>query len=216
MIASVTFVSALLCGLFFGMLVVGSLAWRRWREAVLFFYLGLVTAAGLVAVLVLNYATTGLPLDNGIEYFWPIIDLRKLERWGVLAEIVPLMAGRLAFAHDALPLASQEMARFVRSVLRTEIAGRLYLVTIAVLILWSAYVGRRSIPSRSGWSLADRLPTAPHANEIAAAARRAPALCLWSLFSRLSRSAAPSQFPSSDTRHLICRCCSRSRWRSGR
>ena len=55
---------------------------RRWQEVMLFVGFGLVTAVGLVAVLLLNYATTGVPLDNGIEYFWPMIDLRKLSTGG--------------------------------------------------------------------------------------------------------------------------------------
>lgn len=80
---------------------------------------------------------------------------------GVLAEIIPLMGGRLGFAHNMLPLTSEEMAKFILSVLRTEIFGRLYRVTIALLILWSIYVGLRSISCRSGWSLANRLTAPP-------------------------------------------------------
>jgi hypothetical protein len=156
--AAVTTVSALLCGLFFALLIAGCAISRRWRQAFLFFGFGLVTAAGLVAVLLLNYTTTGVPLDNGIEYFWPIINLRKLEHWGVLAEIVPLMSGRLGFASGTLPLVSQEMKTFVLGVLRWEILSRIYYLTLTALILWGGYIGLRRLLTHSSPSIAAKLP----------------------------------------------------------
>jgi hypothetical protein len=93
--------------------------------------LGLIAGLGLVAVLALNYVTTGLPLDNGIEFFWSIIDLRRLQDWGVLPHVVLTMAGRLGYARDALPLGSADMREFLKNVFRLDVLFPVAAVTVA-------------------------------------------------------------------------------------
>ena len=75
-------VSAILVGLFFCMLAMGFATVRRWPQALSFFGLATVAGIGLFSVLIINYATTGVPLDNVLQWFWPIVDLRRVETMG--------------------------------------------------------------------------------------------------------------------------------------
>ena len=137
-------VSAILVGLFFCTLTMGFATVRRWPQALSFFGLATAAGIGLLSVLIINYATTGVPLDNALQWFWPIVDLRRLERWGVLPEVVRVAANRLSFAHSELPLTSEPMRIFVKNVFRTE-------------LLWSSvwryrggFVGLGSLPRPAG------------------------------------------------------------------
>ncbi len=128
-VAFVTTVSSLLVGLFYCLLLAGCLLLRNRRNAMAFFGLSVATGAGLVSVLVLNYLTTGVPLDNGMEFFWPIIDLKRLREWGMLPEVVLLMLGRLSMAQSRLPLFSDEMWDFLQRIVRDEVLHRLFVYT---------------------------------------------------------------------------------------
>ena len=66
----------------------------------------------------------------------------------MLAEIVPLMSGRLSFARETMPLASNEMVSFVLGVFRMEILGKVYYVTLTAIILWQGYVCLRWLLAR--------------------------------------------------------------------
>ena len=57
------------------------------KDAKSMFALAVVAGIGLSLVLVLNYATTGMPLDQGLNWFWPIIDLRRVNGWGNIIDV---------------------------------------------------------------------------------------------------------------------------------
>jgi hypothetical protein len=118
-LAFVTAFSVILAGLFFCLMMAGSIIVCHRENAVAFLGLSFVAGAALAAVLVLNYATTGLPLDNGMEVFWPILNLRQLQQWGVLPEVVVAVAERLVLAQSGVPIASAEMLAFLRNIFRT-------------------------------------------------------------------------------------------------
>src|SRR5215212_9851051 len=67
-------------------------------------YLGFagITATVLAAILVLNFVTTGLPLDQGILLLWPFANVEKLEHWGVLPDVIMLLWGRLELANESM------------------------------------------------------------------------------------------------------------------
>jgi hypothetical protein len=142
-------VSAITVGLFFGIFAAGFLAIRQWSKALLFFGLGAAAGIGFVSVLVLNYVTTGVPLDNGLQWTWPIVDLRRVEQWGVLPEVVRIAESRFLFAQSALPLTGDAMANFVNNVFRSETLWSVFGITVVGLLIWGLYGGlRRAARSR--------------------------------------------------------------------
>ena len=53
-----------------------------------FFGLAVAAGLGLVSVLALNYLTTGMPSDIGVNSWWPIIDFQRLNDEGTLFDVV--------------------------------------------------------------------------------------------------------------------------------
>lgn len=100
--------SMLLVGLFAFLLLVGCLALRRYALAIYVFFIGGACAASLAGVLVLNYAVTGVPLDQMIVEFWPIVQLQKLIPLGGLQIAVGIHQGISGMKRAAPPLFSPE------------------------------------------------------------------------------------------------------------
>jgi hypothetical protein len=135
-LAFVTTVSSLLVGLFCCLMTVGCFLVRSRRNALAFFGLSIMAGAGLLSVLILNYLTTGLPLDNGIEIFWPILDIQRLRQWGVIPELLALATGRSSMFQNRLPLVSPDMKSFLLNVFRTESLNFLLRATVALGSVW--------------------------------------------------------------------------------
>ena len=161
--AFVASVSALVIGLFFCILSAAYLARRQWEKGLSFFWLAATAGVGLISVLVLNYVTTGVPLDNGLEWFWPIVDLKRVEEWGVLPEVVLVAAGRVSIAQNPLPIIGEDMREFVENVFRADILWTLYKTTAGALVIWGAYGALRTLLMRRGNRIALHLqrPSAP-------------------------------------------------------
>jgi hypothetical protein len=157
-LAFVTAVSALVIGLFYCILSAGFLACRRWKDAASFFWLAAIAGAGLVSVLVLNFMTTGLPLDNGLEWFWPFVDLQRVEKWGVLPEVVLIAGSRFSIAQNALPVTGEDMREFVNNVFRFDIWQNFFGVTAGAFGIWCVYGGLRNILSGRGDPIAAHFP----------------------------------------------------------
>lgn len=151
-LAFITAFSAIVAGMFFGLMAAICIMVGRRQSALGLLGLGAVAGAGLIAILALNYLTTGLPLDNGLGLFWPIIDVRRLREWGVLPDVVLTMAGRLVFAQSALPLSSVEMRDFLKNVFRVDVLFPLIAVTAAAGLATRLYAGARAVSIRSGRS----------------------------------------------------------------
>ena len=148
-LAFITAFSSVMAGLFCCLMAAGSLIVRHRQNALAFFGLAVVAAAALAAVLALNYATTGLALDNAMELFWPILDLRRLQEWGVLPDVVLLMSQRLPSGQGGLPLTSVEMYDFVRNLFRAVFFPLFLLVfTAAAGFIWPLFLGLRMSFSR--------------------------------------------------------------------
>jgi hypothetical protein len=154
----VTAFSAVIAGAFCAMWAAACLLTGRREHILGLLGLGASAVIGLVAMLLLNYATTGLPLDNGIEYFWSILDIPKLQAWGVLPHIVLTMADRLAMAKDVLPLGSAEMRDFLRNVLRIEVLFPAILMTAAVTLSVALYACGRAASLQAGRHAPAMLP----------------------------------------------------------
>ncbi|HKF95838.1 MAG TPA: hypothetical protein VKB96_14850, partial [Gammaproteobacteria bacterium] len=126
-LAFVTAFSSVLTGLFFCLMAAGAMIVRHRQNTVAFFGLSCVAGGALVVVLALNYATTGLPLDNLMDLWWPILDLDRLQKWGALPDVILLMSQRSPTGQNGLPIASTEMLDFLRNVFRTSFSTSLFL-----------------------------------------------------------------------------------------
>ncbi len=66
-------------------------SWRReWRRAIELLGVASLAAFGVVAMLALNYACTGLPLEHLLLESWPFANLNRLRDLGILFEVIAL------------------------------------------------------------------------------------------------------------------------------
>ncbi len=122
-----------------------------------------VAAATVVAISAVNYLTTGLVSDHDIQLFWPIADVEKLYRWGVL----PLAI--LKYLYEMGAVADEKGAFFALKLLlktmRLDMLGPL--VAGGLIVAFFAVRGRR-------WKLA--APNVALALAVAAAVAMALAI----------------------------------------
>jgi len=100
----VTAEMAAIIGTFFVLLAMYGAAAGRWRLGR--GTLACATVAGVVLLFVLgiNYAATGIPSDQLLLVFWPLVDLTKVARWGVLNEVLWQHFGLSGFAQQRTPV----------------------------------------------------------------------------------------------------------------
>jgi len=126
----------------FGIVALILAAIRDFRPAVL--CAGLSAWAGVVIllVLVLNYVTTGLPIDQPVTRFWPWANVEKLYTLGSLPMVLNLYLGTKRLIASQLPLLSWESFRLIVQTLRLEL---LYpLVGLAAITGLLAFRGRKA------------------------------------------------------------------------
>jgi hypothetical protein len=87
------FLIGIFCVILLSVLVLG----RNWDLARRTFLVGFASGLSIAAVFTLNYLVTGLPSDQYVTEFWPIVNLDWLQRWDLLLNVVLLHQ-----AHDAL------------------------------------------------------------------------------------------------------------------
>jgi hypothetical protein len=105
-------------------------------------FVGLAVAAGLglVSVLALNYLTTGLPSDIGVNTWWPIIDFQRLNDEGTLFDVVNTAFRRSQPVDSPLSFFGPDMAEFVKNVSRFDLLGIFIWGALAGIVVW--LVGR--------------------------------------------------------------------------
>jgi len=79
---------ALIMGPFFALLAAGSLLRRNWQELGRICLAGSAVAGVIVGILTLNYVMTGLASDQALNVTVRFADFERLDRWGVLPQIV--------------------------------------------------------------------------------------------------------------------------------
>ena len=89
-----TILITLQLGFLIGLYLAGFALWfavkRQWQLASIPFF-GCVTAAiTMAAILVINYALTGLVLDQSVLFTWPVVNLAKITQWGAVFETIDL------------------------------------------------------------------------------------------------------------------------------
>ena len=135
-----TTVMAVLIEGFLGLLLIWGMATRQRALAVAAMYGGLGAGIVAIAVLAINYWATGIPLDQGIAYFWPIVDLDKVARWGVLSEVLWQHYGMSKLSHQEVPLFSYASLRLFYIYLRLDIWWPVGALGLAGL-LWAIVSG---------------------------------------------------------------------------
>jgi hypothetical protein len=95
---------AMFLGAVFVLLALWYLARRMYPQSLIGFGLATVTGVVLVGILAVNYLTTGLINDQGIEFLWQFADLDRLDRSGILPLVIKLHWGAMGFIAERLPL----------------------------------------------------------------------------------------------------------------
>ena len=99
-------------------------------------------AGGLVVlVLVLNYVTTGLPIDQPITRFWPWTDVEKLYTLGSLPMVLNLYLGTKGMIAAQFPLLSRDSLNLIMQTLRLDL---LYpLIGLSAITAFLAFRGQK-------------------------------------------------------------------------
>jgi hypothetical protein len=100
----VTLTTALFLGAVFSLLMFWYLIRGERQRSLLCFGFAAITGTALVALLAINYGTTGLFHDQGIVSLWPFADLEKLDRWGVIPQALIAHWGNVQRAAETAPL----------------------------------------------------------------------------------------------------------------
>ena len=106
-----------------------------------------ITGTILASILTLNFFTTGLFLDQGIQLLWPFTNVEKLNRWGVLPEILMLQWGRMGLVKESVPL-SFKFVRFLIQSARLDLLAPLFvggLIVALAAIRARTHIGARGM-----------------------------------------------------------------------
>jgi hypothetical protein len=94
---------------------------KRQKEAIAVAQIGISGTLAALGILFFNFYATGLPSDQGLLFFWKIINFDKLDSWGVLPEIIRLHAWHTGASVSAGPLIKKETPQFIANVFRLDL-----------------------------------------------------------------------------------------------
>jgi hypothetical protein len=103
-----------------------------------FFGLAVSAGMGLVSVLALNYLTTGLPSDVGVNIWWPIIDFQRLRNDGTLFDVVNVAFRRSQAVDSPLSFIGPDKIEFIQNVTRFDLLGPFMWGALAGGVVWAA------------------------------------------------------------------------------
>jgi len=106
----------------------------------------ILVSSSLLLVLGLNYAYTGIPSDQLLLQSWDWLDLRKVDRWGVLDDVLLLHYGRTGMDAARVPLSG--MLPLIFDCLRLDLWWPLALLG-SVRALWWLLRRRRYVEGLS-------------------------------------------------------------------
>lgn len=99
----------------------------------------IIAVSWFLFLLLVNYVLTGVPQDQGLIQFWPIINFDKVKEWGVLFELLMLRSGITGLLAHQEHL-SVAFAYKIFVYLRLDIWGPLFLYAI-MLFGWQKKKG---------------------------------------------------------------------------
>ena len=110
----------------------------------------------------LNYLTTGIPSDIGLNSWWPIIDFYRLNQAGTLFDLTNGAFRRAQAVATGVSFAGFDMLEFITNAGRFDVAGSLIYAALAGGLIWAA--SRLALRYRfSGYSFAWARPMSPPA-----------------------------------------------------
>jgi hypothetical protein len=86
--AIVTQAVGVLLSVFVGLLCAWSILRRRWREMWAYGVIAAAIAGTVLAVFVLSYLQTGMASDQPLDLMLRFADVRRLDRWGVIPQVI--------------------------------------------------------------------------------------------------------------------------------
>jgi hypothetical protein len=86
--ALITQVVGVVLGLFVGLLWLWSIVRRQWRDVWGYTLVGAAIAASVLGMFVLGYLATGLATDQPLDLMLRFADPARLDRWGVIPQII--------------------------------------------------------------------------------------------------------------------------------
>jgi hypothetical protein len=114
--------------------------------------LAFAACAGIVVtlILVLNYTTTGLYLDQSITRFWPLANVEMLYKLGSLPSVLNLYLGTEGLIAEKLPLLSRDTYKLIVQSLRLDL---LYpLMSVSAVVAYASIQFRKKQPSEIHWT----------------------------------------------------------------
>jgi hypothetical protein len=135
-VAYVVIISPAIVGLFCVLAAVGFFFADR-SNAKTFFGLAVVAGFGLVSVLVLNYLTTGMPSDVGVNTWWPIIDFRRLNEAGMLFDVTNVAFRRAQAVASGVSFSGFDMLDFLKNALHLDVLGSFMYGSLLGCLVWA-------------------------------------------------------------------------------
>lgn len=109
------------------------------------FWLGLTAATTMAAILAINYATTGLMIDQSLTFTWRFADMDKLYQWGALFPAINVHWALTGLYANSVPVDGA----FVQLLWRCLRLPHLWpMLALAVGALALAIVSRRALAER--------------------------------------------------------------------
>jgi hypothetical protein len=115
--AIVTQAVGVLLGVFVGLLCAGSILHRRWREMWAYGVVATAIAGVVLAMFVLSYVQTGLASDQSLDLMLRFADVGRLDRWGVIPQVIAVAWIRDNYLALAPPFGSgvfKQLFQFMR------------------------------------------------------------------------------------------------------
>jgi hypothetical protein len=103
-----------------------------------FFGLAVSAGVGLGSVLVLNYLTTGMPSDIGVNIWWPIIDFQRLRDDGTLFDVVNAAFRRSQPIDSSMSFFGPDKVEFLKNATRFDLLGIFMWGALASGVVWLA------------------------------------------------------------------------------
>jgi len=126
--------TSIFAGIYLGLTLLCFLIYKK-KIAAMSVACGLIAISFWVALLLLvNYLITGLPDEQSVIFWWPIVNFDKVNEWGGLFEIINLHSARMA--PGKLPI-SIDLLKKIITYLRLDLWGPLlFMVVISSMFFW--------------------------------------------------------------------------------
>lgn len=134
----------------FGIVALALAALRDFRAAALCAALSAWAALVVALILMLNYFTTGLPIDQPITHFWQWANVERLHELGSLPMVLNLYLGTKGLIAEQFPLLSRNSYKLVVQSLRLDLLYPLiWLAAITAVLAFRLRKEKRRTTPRS-------------------------------------------------------------------